>query len=204
MENYNRLMEKTLQEIKKQGAKPTLLLHACCAPCASACIERLKDYFALTVYFYNPNIDGVEEYHKRARELHRFCDDFGVDCIVEDYNSKEFYSAVNGLEEEKEGGKRCSVCYALRLKKATEFAKQNGYEYITTTLTISPLKDAQRLNEIGGALSQKIGVKFLPSDFKKKGGYLRSIELSREYGLYRQNYCGCEFSKDSSPNEIEK
>ncbi len=204
MENYNRLMEKTLQEIKKQGAKPTLLLHACCAPCASACIERLKDYFALTVYFYNPNIDGVEEYHKRARELQRFCDDFGVDCIVEDYNSKEFYSVVKWLEEEKEGGKRCSVCYALRLKKATEFAKQNGYEYITTTLTISPLKDAQRLNEIGGALSQKIGVKFLPSDFKKKGGYLRSIELSREYGLYRQNYCGCEFSKHSSPNEIEK
>lgn len=204
MENYNRLMEKTLQEIKKQGAKPTLLLHACCAPCASACIERLKDYFALTVYFYNPNIDGAEEYHKRARELKRFCDDFGVDYIIEDYNSKEFYSAVKGLEEEKECGKRCSVCYALRLKKATEFAKQNGYEYITTTLTISPLKDAQRLNEIGGALSQKIGVKFLPSDFKKKGGYLRSIELSREYGLYRQNYCGCEFSKHSSPNEIEK
>ncbi len=204
MENYNRLMEKTLQEIKKHGAKPTLLLHACCAPCASACIERLKDFFTLTVYFYNPNIDGVEEYHKRACELQRFCDEFGVDCVIEDYNSNEFYSVVKGLEEEKEGGKRCSVCYALRLKKATEFAKQQGYEYITTTLTISPLKDAQRLNEIGGALSQNIGVKFLPSDFKKKGGYLRSIELSREYGLYRQNYCGCEFSKHSSPNEIEK
>jgi predicted adenine nucleotide alpha hydrolase (AANH) superfamily ATPase len=147
-------------------------------------------------------MDGIEEYHKRSSELQRLCDEFGVDCIIENYDSNEFYSAVKGLEEEKEGGKRCSVCYALRLKKATEYAKQNGYEYITTTLTISPLKDAQRLNEIGNSLSQNIGVKFLPSDFKKKGGYLRSIELSKEFGLYRQNYCGCEFSKHFSPNEI--
>ena len=179
-------MEKTIQEVKKQGTKPTLLLHACCAPCASACIERIKSLFNLTVYFYNPNIDGVEEYQKRASELKRLCDGFEVECVIEDYNAKEFYTAVNGLEEEKEGGKRCSVCYALRLKKATEYAKQNGYEYITTTLTISPLKDAQRLNEIGNSLSQNIGVKFLLSDFKKKGGYLRSIELSKEFGLYRQ------------------
>lgn len=204
MENYNRLMEKAIQEIKKQGARPTLLLHACCAPCSSACIERLRADFDITVYFYNPNIDGAHEYHKRASELQRFCDDFGVECVIAQYDSQEFYTAVRGLEEEKEGGKRCSVCYALRLKKAVEYANQNGFEYLTTTLTISPLKDAQRLNGIGNELSKNTGVKFLPSDFKKKGGYLRSIELSKEYGLYRQNYCGCEFSKHTSPNEIEK
>ena len=199
MENFNREMEKIIADLKKQGKKPTLLLHSCCAPCSSASIERLKESFDLTVYYYNPNMDTVEEYALRKQEQSRLCEQLGVKFIGEDYCSQDFHQAVVGLEDAIEGGERCSVCFALRLKKTAEYAKANGFEYFTTTLTISPLKDAYRLNQIGKGLEKQTGVKFLPSDFKKKGGYQRSIELSKQYNLYRQNYCGCEYSKNTRP-----
>lgn len=192
-------MERTISSIKKTGEKPKLLMHSCCAPCSSACIERVKDYFDLVIYYYNPNIDGVEEYQKREAEQERLCTALGVGFIGGKYDKNQFLSKVSGLENEKEGGARCSVCYELRLEETAKKAVELGCDYFTTTLTVSPLKDAERLNSIGFKLAEKYGVKFLPSDFKKKGGYLRSIELSREYGLYRQNYCGCEFSKNFNP-----
>ena len=192
-------MERTISSIKKTGEKPKLLMHSCCAPCSSACIERVKDYFDLVIYYYNPNIDGVEEYQKREAEQERLCTALGVGFIGSKYDKNQFLSKVSGLENEKEGGARCSVCYELRLEETAKKAVELGCDYFTTTLTVSPLKDAERLNSIGFKLAEKYGVKFLPSDFKKKGGYLRSIELSREYGLYRQNYCGCEFSKNFNP-----
>ena len=197
--NYHREMERTISSIKKTGEKPKLLMHSCCAPCSSACIERVKDYFDLVIYYYNPNIDGVEEYQKREAEQERLCTALGVGFIGSKYDKNQFLSKVSGLENEKEGGARCSVCYELRLEETAKKAVELGCNYFTTTLTVSPLKDAERLNSIGFKLAEKYGVKFLPSDFKKKGGYLRSIELSREYGLYRQNYCGCEFSKNFNP-----
>ena len=199
MENFNKEMEKEILAIKERGEKPTLLLHSCCAPCSSSCIERLKDHFELTIYYYNPNMDSLEEFRKRAAEQIRLCEQMGVSCVIEDYDSQSFYQIAKGLEDKEEGGARCTKCFTLRLEKTAQFAKTNGYEYFTTTLTVSPLKDANRLNVIGKELSQKIGVKFLPSDFKKRGGYQRSIELSHEYDLYRQNYCGCEFSKNIKP-----
>ncbi len=194
--NYDREMSKV---IKEMGEKKKLLLHSCCAPCSTACIERLSPFFNLTVYYYNPNIDGVEEYNKRAREQERFCSGVNVSCIIENYSQKEFFDAIRGLEDALEGGERCFKCFYLRLKKTAEYAKENGYDYFTTTLTVSPLKNAEKLNEIGRLVGEEIGVKFLPSDFKKRGGYQRTIELSKEYELYRQNYCGCIFSKRANP-----
>lgn len=193
-------MEKIISENKKAHKKPTLLLHSCCAPCSSACLERLAGAFDLTVYYYNPNIDGAAEYEKRSGEQERLCAAFGVKVIVENYNPEEFYSAVAGLEDQPEGGKRCEKCFYLRLYKTALYAREKGFDYFSTTLTLSPLKNAELLNEIGNTVAQKSGVRFLPSDFKKRGGYLRSVELSAEYGLYRQNYCGCVFSKNKNPN----
>ncbi|MCQ2387862.1 MAG: epoxyqueuosine reductase QueH [Clostridia bacterium] len=192
--NYDSEMQKVISGF--DGEKKSILLHACCAPCSTHCIERLKDYFDITVYFYNPNMDTENEYNKRAEEIKKFCGKINVNYIIENYNEKEFLDRVKGLEQEKEGGARCTVCYNLRLEKTAMKAKEKGFDFFSTTLTISPLKDAERLNNIGLALSEKYKVSFLPSDFKKKGGYLRSIELSKEYGLYRQNYCGCKFSKN--------
>ena len=200
--NYQTEMEKIISEIKKSGVKPKLLLHACCAPCASACVERVKDYFDLTVYFYNPNIDGEEEYNKRADELKRLCEYFGVPAVTEDYDKSEFYDIAKGYEDVPEGGARCAKCFYLRLKKTAQYANENGFEYFATTLTLSPLKNAALLNETGEKVAQERGIKWLPTDFKKKGGYQRSIELSKELNLYRQNYCGCEFSKNKNPVEI--
>ena len=199
MENYNRNMDKILSDYKSKGQKPKVLLHACCAPCASSVIERLKDFCQLTVYFYNPNIDGVQEYLHRADELKRLCDAFKVDCVITAYSPNEFYSVVTGLEQQPEGGKRCAVCFDLRLKNTADYAKQKGFDAFATTLTVSPLKDAQMLNSIGNAIGQKAGVRYLESDFKKKNGYLKSIELSKQFNLYRQNYCGCEYSKRTNP-----
>lgn len=193
--NYDAEMEKIISDFKETDKKPALLLHACCAPCSSACLERIKDFFDVTVYYYNPNIDSEEEYYKRANEQKRLCAELNVKVIIEEYRSDEFYSAVRGLENEPEGGKRCEKCFYLRLKKTAERAKEKGFDYFTTTLTLSPLKNAELLNETGEKAAAETGVGFLPSDFKKRGGYKRSIELSREYGLYRQNYCGCVFSK---------
>lgn len=198
--NFDKEMEKIILGLKRKGEKPKLLLHSCCAPCSTACIERIKDAFDITVYYYNPNLDTEEEFNLRAKEQLRYCGEVGVNCIVENYNKSEFLSAATGLEHLPEGGARCLECFNLRLKKTAEKAKEHGFEYFTTTLTVSPLKNANKLNEIGKAVADKIGVKFLPTDFKKKNGYLRSIELSKEYNLYRQNYCGCEFSKNSLPN----
>ena len=197
--DYQREMEKIIAKNKAEKIKPRLLLHACCAPCASAAIERVKEFFELTLYFYNPNIDGRAEYDKRAEELQRLCAAFGTDCVIAEFNPSEFYSAVNGYENCPEGGDRCSVCFRLRLSGAAEFAKKHGYDYFTTTLTLSPLKNAELINETGKSVAEEYGVAFLPSNFKKKGGYLRSIELSREFDLYRQNYCGCKFSKNKNP-----
>jgi predicted adenine nucleotide alpha hydrolase (AANH) superfamily ATPase len=202
MENYNLQMEKELLSIKESGKKPKLLLHSCCAPCSSSCIERLIEHFSLTIYFYNPNMDSLEEYNKRAEEQVKLCSLLGVECIIEDYDKHSFFQCAKGYEKAPEGGARCINCFNLRLKKTAEFALENGYEYFTTTLTVSPLKDANKLNAIGQEIAQKLGVKWLPTDFKKKGGYQRSIELSKEYNLYRQNYCGCEFSKSAMSKNI--
>ena len=198
--NYDKEMGKILSAIKKAGDKPRLLLHACCAPCSSACLERVKDFFDVTVYYYNPNIDSGEEYYKRAAEQERLCKALGVDIIIENYVPEEFYAVAEGLEDEPEGGARCGKCFYLRLKNTAEKAEEKGFDYFTTTLTLSPLKNAALLNEIGERVAKETGVKWLPSDFKKKGGYQKSIELSKEYGLYRQNYCGCVFSKSKNPN----
>jgi hypothetical protein len=199
--DYNKLMENTIN--KFNGEKPKLLLHACCAPCSSACLERLHDYFDITVLFYNPNIED-EEYFKRKDELLRFIKETGwattIDC---DHDKERFYELAYGLEDEPEGGKRCAKCFLLRLEKTAQIAKENGFDYFATTLTISPLKNATTINAIGESLEKKYEVKWLYSDFKKKGGYLRSIELSRAHCLYRQNYCGCIYSERQSQKTVD-
>ena len=192
--NYDKLMQEQIALAVKNG-KNKLLLHACCAPCSSSCIERLKEHFDITVYFYNPNMDSEKEYNLRAEEQKRLCKIMQVDCVVEKYNKEEFLSVVAGLENEREGGARCDKCFDMRLDKTAEYALKNGFDYFTTTLTVSPLKNADLLNKIGDKISSEKGVAFLHTDFKKQNGYKRSIELSKEYSLYRQNYCGCEFSK---------
>ena len=198
--NYETEMEKIVSEIKKSGEKTTLLMHACCAPCSSDCLERIKDFFDITVYYYNPNIDSEKEYFKRSAEQERLCKAFGVKFVAEKYSPEEFYAIAKGFEDAPEGGARCEKCFYLRLKKTAEKARKENFDYFTTTLTLSPLKNAALINEIGERIAGETGTTWLPSDFKKKGGYLRSVELSNEYGLYRQNYCGCVFSKNKNPN----
>ncbi len=176
------------------GGRRKLLLHACCAPCSSACLERLKDAFDITVFFYNPNIED-EEYFKRKSELCRFISETGwADILDCDHDTAEFYAAASGLEGCAEGGERCLACFRLRLERTAEEAAKGGFDYFGTTLTISPLKDADAINAIGEELERATGAKWLYSDFKKRGGYQRSLQLSREHRLYRQNYCGCIFS----------
>ncbi|MBQ5565335.1 MAG: epoxyqueuosine reductase QueH [Clostridia bacterium] len=194
--NYQKELDKI---IAAQGdSVPTLLLHSCCAPCSSYVIEYLSNYFYITVFYYNPNIYPDTEYIFRSNEQKRLISEmptkYPVTYIDEDYNSKEFYNAVKGLEKEPEGGKRCEKCFYLRLERTAKKAVELNFDYFTTTLTISPLKNAQLINQIGETLSQIYNIKWLPSDFKKKEGYKRSIELSKIYSLYRQNYCGCIFS----------
>ena len=195
--NYQLVLEDTLKNIKP-GTK--LLLHACCAPCSSYCIEYLSDYFEITIYYYNPNIDTDEEYDKRVNELKRFVKEFKtkypVHLVVLPHLQEEYMKEVVGLEDEPERGARCLKCYELRLRKSFEYAKANNFDYITTTLTLSPLKNSKVINEIGNKLEKEYDFKYLYSDFKKKDGYKRSIVLSREYNLYRQDYCGCKFSKN--------
>lgn len=201
--NYQKEMEKIIDGL--YGERKSLLLHSCCAPCSSAVLEKLQKIFEITVFFYNPNISEAEEYRKRVEEQKRLILEFNQknpDCpiqIVEaDYEPQEFYAIAKGLEQCPEGGERCFRCYALRLEKTAQVAKEGDYDYFTTTLTISPLKNAAKLNEIGEEMAVKYEIAFLPSDFKKKEGYKRSIELSKEYDLYRQNFCGCAFSKAES------
>lgn len=197
--NYQKEFEKIVKEKDALGIKPTVLLHSCCAPCSTACLERLTEFFNVTVFYYNPNIYPETEYSHRVSEQKRFITEmYGenkVGFIEGEFEPKEFYTAVKGLENEPEGSLRCFECYKLRLEKTAITAKANGFDYFTTTLTLSPLKNSAKLNEIGFESAKKYGVKFLPSDFKKKNGFLRSTELSRQYGLYRQNYCGCIFSQ---------
>ncbi len=194
--NYDKELSKLIDKNIKDGVKPTLLMHSCCAPCSTTCLQRLKDAFEVTVFYYNPNIDGVDEYQKRQDEQVKLCDKWGIKVITNDFDSSSFYSAVAGYEKEKEGDKRCFICYRLRLEKTAEYALKNGFKYFATTLTVSPLKNANKLNEIGFQLEKEYGVNYLPTDFKKNNGYLDSIKYSKEYGLYRQSYCGCEFSKN--------
>ena len=201
--NYQKEMEKIIQRLG--GERKSLLLHSCCAPCSSAVLEKLQEIFEVTVFYYNPNISQDAEYRKRVEEQKRLIEafnrknsDYPIHMIDGDYEPQEFYKISKGLETCPEGGERCFKCYALRLEKTAQLAKEEGYDYFTTTLTISPLKNAGKLNEIGEEMAVKYQTAFLPSDFKKKEGYKRSIELSKEYDLYRQNFCGCAFSKAES------
>lgn len=196
--NYQKELDKIIEGIDVQSP-PRLLLHACCAPCSSYVLEYLSNYFDITVYYYNPNISPESEFEKRYNELRRLIDEMPLknraELIRGAYCYDDFINAVSGFEDCREGGERCFKCYRLRLEDTARIAKEGGYDYFCTTLSISPLKNSQKLNEIGFELEKKYGVKWLPSDFKKKEGYKRSIELSSEYNLYRQNFCGCVFSK---------
>ena len=203
--NAQLLLDAELRKIVKADKRPSLLLHACCAPCSSYVLEYLSKFFDITLYFYNPNITPAEEYTYRAEELSRLVCEMGLDgevaLSVSDYNSDEFYNIAKGLEDVAEGGARCARCYRLRLEASAKYAKEQGFDYFTTTLSISPYKNSRWLNEIGAELSEIYGVRYLFSDFKKKNGYKRSCELSEIHGLYRQDYCGCEFSRIQRDNK---
>ncbi len=204
--NYALILDDLIKENKKAGLRPTLLLHACCAPCSSYVLEYLSEHFDITVLFYNPNITSKEEFDFRESELYRLIDEMPLNQTVKiitlPYDPNEFYSMSKGLEDIKEGGERCKSCYRLRLARTAEIAKEQSFDYFCTTLSISPYKNAEWLNTIGKEEGDAAGVKYLFSDFKKKNGYKRSCELSEQYNLYRQNYCGCEFSKRDSLNKI--
>lgn len=201
--NYQKELDKIIASL--DGRVPTLLLHSCCAPCSSYTLEYLSNYFDITVYYYNPNISPKAEFDKRFAEQKRLIDSLPakheIKLIEGDYNYSDFSEIAKGFENVKEGGERCFRCYKLRLEKSARLAKEQGFDYFCTTLSISPLKNSQKINEIGLEVAEKYGVKWLPCDFKKKEGYKRSIELSREYNLYRQNFCGCVFSKKENNNE---
>ena len=196
--NYQKELDKVIESLSQQEKIPTLLLHSCCAPCSSYVLEYLSNYFGITVFYYNPNIYPDEEYEMRVKEQQRFIREFPakhpIDFIEGAYDKERFYEMARGLEQVPEGGQRCFQCYELRLREAGELAKARGFDYFTTTLSISPMKNAEKLNEIGLRLADELGVAYLCSDFKKRNGYKRSTELSREYGMYRQDYCGCVFS----------
>lgn len=224
MINYAKELEKIIEKIEKDSEREagtesakTLLLHSCCAPCSSYVLEYLREFFAITVFYYNPNITEAEEYRKRVEEQKRLIDAYNkqvedscldgmhttlrakkIQVIEGNYEPECFYHMAKGLEQCPEGGERCFGCYALRLNETARLAAEQGFDYFTTTLTISPLKNAGKLNEIGKNLEKKYGISFLPSDFKKKNGYKRSIELSEQFGLYRQDYCGCVYSKEEA------
>lgn len=196
--NFQKEMDRLIEKNQREGVVPTLFLHSCCAPCSSYVLEYLSRYFKITVYYYNPNIYPPREYEERTMEVERLIRDLPaehpISFIVGEYRPELFYEAVKGHEADPEGGERCGICFALRLEEAAKLAKEGKFDYFTTTLTISPLKDAARLNQIGEEMGEKYGVSYLNSDFKKKNGYKRSTELSKEYNLYRQDYCGCVFS----------
>ena len=199
--NYQLEMQKTIQELQKQNHTPSLLLHCCCAPCATHCLNTLSPYFKLTTYFFNPNIFPTTEYEQRQKELERLVKSITsvnkISQLTAEYNPQEFFELAKGVENAPEGGERCVKCFYMRLKSTAQKAREGDFEYFTTTLTISPLKNAQLINEIGEQVAKEEGVKWLPTDFKKQNGYLNSIKLSEQYGLYRQNYCGCVFSQQN-------
>ena len=200
--NYGKILDDTLAELEKSGRKPKLMLHACCAPCSSHTLLYLNGHFDITVYFCNPNIAPEEEYEYRKNELKRLIYELGLDIgiIDEDYHPEHFYALAKGLESLPERGERCQKCISYRLRKTGEKAKEHGCDYFTTTLTISPHKDCEFINECGGEISAESGIPYLYSDFKKHDGYKHSIELSKQYNLYRQNYCGCIYSKKAAEN----
>lgn len=203
--NYQKLMEDIIKE-ECQDKRPKLLIHSCCGPCSSYCLALLDQYFDITVFYYNPNIYPPEEYHTRAEEQLRFIEEYPfknpVKFIEGKYDTEKFYSMAKGMEDVTEGGKRCFKCYRLRLEECAAYARKMGFDFFTSTLSISPLKNAQKLNEIGEELSREYGVRYLFSDFKKKEGYKKSTEISREYNMYRQYYCGCVFSKRERDRQI--
>ena len=200
--NYQKELDKLISNLQKEKKVPKLLLHSCCAPCSSYVLEYLSDYFEITVFYYNPNIFPESEYTKRILEQQMLLQDmkvkYPVSFLAGGYERDRFYEITRGLEHLKEGGERCFKCYELRLEEAAKIAQEGEFDYFTTTLSISPLKNAGKLNEIGEECSKEYGIAYLYSDFKKKEGYKRSIELSQEYGLYRQDYCGCVYSKRDS------
>jgi hypothetical protein len=198
--NYQRELDQLIEEIEAEGKVPTLLLHSCCAPCSSYCIEYLSQFFAITVFYYNPNIYPDEEYFHRVKEQQRFISEFPtkhpVSFIEGDFEKDRFYSEVaKGLEKEPERGARCTKCFELRLGETAKRAAAEGMDYFATTLTISPMKDVELLNSIGAAMGERYGVEYLATEFRKKNGYLRSTQISKEYDMYRQDYCGCVYSK---------
>lgn len=210
--NYQKELDKIIEGLEET---PTLLLHSCCAPCSSYVLEYLSKFFQITIFFYNPNITEETEYRKRVEEQKRLIEALNrkesaknsIAFLEGDYQKEDFFAIAKGLEQVKEGGERCFRCYELRLREAAKLAKEKAFDYFTTTLTISPLKNADKLNEIGRKLEEELKIPFLPSDFKKKNGYKRSVELSQEYGLYRQDYCGCIYSKmqrEQMANAIQK
>ena len=196
--NYQKELDKVIQKLTEDGRTPRLLLHSCCAPCSSYVLEYLSEYFSITVFYYNPNIYPPEEFGKRVEEQERLIRELPakhpVSFLEGPYEPERFYEMAKGLEQIPEGGERCFRCYRLRLLETAQMARAGDFDYFTTTLSISPLKNAQKLNEIGARLAEEYGVPYLFSDFKKRNGYKRSTELSAEYGLYRQDYCGCVYS----------
>lgn len=215
--NYQKELDKIIQnlqaveEVRTGDRPPRLFLHSCCAPCSSYCLEYLCRYFAITVFYYNPNISFEEEYRHRVAEQKRLIAaynaekrGFPIEVIEGDYEPEAFFEIAKGVEHCPEGGERCVRCFELRLSKTADYARQGGYDYFATTLTISPLKNAPLINAIGESLAKEYGVTWLPSDFKKRDGYKRSIELSAQYELYRQNYCGCVYSKREREKQLEE
>jgi len=206
--NYHRLMEEEIRNIKKAGVKPSLLIHSCCAPCSTHVIDVLSEFFEITVYFFNPNIFPENEYHKRLEEQIRLVKEmnlaYEVEVIGTEHEEETFYNAVKGLETIREGGERCWECFELRLDRTAQYASEKNYDYFATTLTISPLKNAQKINELGIRLEERYHVKYLRSDFKKKEGFKKSVLLSEKHDLYRQDYCGCVYSKKEAEERMNE
>ncbi len=204
--NYQKLLDKTISEITKESRRPSLLLHSCCAPCSSYVLEYLTKYFDITVFYYNPNISPESEYRHRVDELKRLISEMNIDVgfLEGSYEPKKFYDMSKGLENEPERGARCLKCYRMRLEESAKIAKDGNFDYFTTTLSISPQKDSAVLNEIGKQLSDKYNIPYLFSDFKKREGYKRSIELSMQFHLYRQDFCGCVYSKSRKEKEYDE
>ena len=203
--NYQKELDRLIASLQREGRVPRLLLHSCCAPCSSYVLEYLSDFFEITVFYYNPNIFPESEYTKRLLEQQTLIADMNfknpVSFLAGNYDKDKFYHMAAGLEHIKEGGERCFKCYELRLNETAQIAAKGGFDYFTTTLSISPMKNAEKLNTIGKATASRYGIQYLQSDFKKKNGYKRSIELSKEHGLYRQDYCGCQFSMEGRRKE---
>ena len=205
--NYQKELDRLIERLQREQRVPRLLLHSCCAPCSSYVLEYLSEYFEITVYYYNPNIFPENEYTKRILEQQMLIGEMKtkhpISFLAGNYDRDRFLEMAQGLEHLKEGGERCFKCYELRLQEAARVAREGNFDYYTTTLSISPMKNAEKLNEIGIQVGERYGIAYLQSDFKKKNGYKRSIELSNEYGLYRQDYCGCEYSHRDRQREEE-